>query len=293
MVRLGFLLGIAVALIFLAASVVFNWREVSQYNWEVNPVQLMISWAFYSVTLLLTILMWGLVMRDLTGFINIRTNIKYFCISTLGRHIPGSFWYAAGRAYLYEKEGISPAISSMAAVLEMCIAILSSVLVYAVFLPYLHVLDGNLRPELLVLVIIPAVLVMAKPSILEKATNVVLRRIRRPEIFLKVRYRSMFLWLGVNSIAWILAGGVLFTFVSAFHPLQIEAAPAMVAISAVSGLVGLLSFLAPAGFGLKEVAMAALLSAYLPFPVAVVVAVMYRLWLLICEVTWLAISLRI
>ena len=86
-------------------------------------------------------------------------------------------------------------------------------------------------------------------------------------------------------LQFLFAGSVLFLVAGAVARLPLSLYPTFVAIFTISWLAGYLTFLTPAGLGVQEVSMATLLSFYLLLPVAGIVAVVFRVCLMLAEGT--------
>ena len=59
------------------------------------------------------------------------------------------------------------------------------------------------------------------------------------------------------------------------------------------GVVSHVAIFLPGGLGIKELTMAALLSAVVPMPIAILVSVVARLWFSLNELIWLLLSSRL
>jgi len=98
----------------------------------------------------------------------------------------------------------------------------------------------------------------------------------------QVGFRDIVVWFSLYFVSWMNGGLILYWMVQAFYA---DLAPALLlpfcGFVALSGLVGICLSFIPGGLGLREVTLSALLSFYLPAPVAVGAAVAFRflLWL--------------
>jgi len=69
--------------------------------------------------------------------------------------------------------------------------------------------------------------------------------------------------------------------------------PAVAASFVASWVVGFLSLLTPSGLGVREAVQAGLLSLVVPWPVAVALAILSRIWLIAGEVTGAGLGLAL
>ncbi len=72
-------------------------------------------------------------MNHLAGKISYRKHFRYFCIANAAKRLPGTIWYIASRANLYQQEGIDIKITSMASALEYAFVTLSGIIGTLVF----------------------------------------------------------------------------------------------------------------------------------------------------------------
>jgi glycosyltransferase 2 family protein len=99
--------------------------------------------------------------------------------------------------------------------------------------------------------------------------------------------RKAALWWAAYGASWVLLGGSFALFVIAFAPERAEHYRQFAGTVAVSYLSGLILF-TPAGIGVRELGMFALLTPIITAPAAVVVAAASRLWFTAAELLPLA-----
>jgi hypothetical protein len=78
-------------------------------------------------------------------------------------------------------------------------------------------------------------------------------------------------------VPWIISGCAFYLFVTSFAPADLRLVPDMAAAVVLSGILGLISLFAPAGLGVREAVLTALLSVYFSLPVGVAIALAFRL----------------
>src|SRR3990167_935229 len=88
----------------------------------------------------------------------------------------------------------------------------------------------------------------------------------------------------------IFIGSALFFLIGTTGRSNFEMFPVVLGIFALSWLLGYVTLLAPGGLGVVELSLASLLSLYIPFTTAAVVAVTFRILLFLTEAIFLGIS---
>lgn len=278
---------------FFAYGILHNWHEIAQYEWRPDYASLLFSFVAYSVGLVFAIMCWDSVINRLGGNSSLSKNIKFYCYTNLAKRLPTPIWYVAARVYVYDREGIAKHVTSTAVLIETVVMIFSGILVYLVSLPFspnASPLAGNLW--VLLLLIFLAV-IMARPSWLGVGLNFLLTKLGRDKLSIVITPGDMLRWSALFSLAWILGGFLIYFLANGIYPLASTHLPAMINIWAMSGIAGQVALFMPAGAGVKEATLAYLLSHYMPLPVAIVISLLSRLWLMIIDFFWALVLSRL
>jgi glycosyltransferase 2 family protein len=121
-------------------------------------------------------------------------------------------------------------------------------------------------------------LLLVHPRLLAWGLGIAARILRRDVVRWRGRWRDGLLLLAFSVLAWTLYGAAFALFVHAIVGIALADLLPLTGVNALSFLVGYLVFLAPAGLGAREGAMALLLRPFAPPAVAAVVAILSRLW---------------
>jgi len=271
--------GLAVALLLLVVFlyrnrvVLWSYVRAADYGW------LAISFVWYTFDLGLAGLAWGWVMRGLTGEGDWRKHFVIYCVSNVGRRLPGTFWYVAGRAVLYQAQGISAEVVSLASGLEYILLTAAAILIVLAGLPF----DARFEPILIAPMMLG--LIVALGCIHPKFIRFTLR-LWRKDVPESLRYRETLIWVIWYIGVWAGGGVLLYSVVRAFYPLPLADLPFVISTWAAAGVAASVVFLTPSGFGVTELSLSLLLSAVLPVTLAVGLAVFLRLLVTFYELVW-------
>ncbi len=237
-------------------------------------------------------------MGRLAGMHSLRKNAKIYSYSILAKRLPGTYWYVAGRILLYEKEGVAKITTAAGAALELASTILSGLLMYFISLPfclnnYLTGLPTIWRSGYLGLLIGLLGIVFLRPSLASSALNRLTRYLGKQEVSVTFDVKDALTWLALYSLAWIVGGVVLYLLITSLQPFSWTTIPAAINMTVAAGLVGLVAFISPSGLGIKELTLAYLLSFYVPLPVAAVLALLFRLWVIVGDFFWAVLAVRL
>jgi len=282
------------AVSLLSYGIYRNWQELARYEWQVDYPRLALSFVAYSFALAGVLVGWNSIMGHLGSKVGFRRNTKVYCYSNLAKRLPTSIWLFASRAHLYEKEGTAKSVTSLGTLLEFCAIGFSGVLTFVAtssLFPSARLWD---RGVLFILAVLAApVLLVSRPNLLVRGLEFLLAKSHHEGLSLTLRSRDMMWWSLLYSIGWVLGGLFLYLLIGAFHPLPASRLPTVIAAWTLSGLVALLNFVLPIGVGVRELTLAYLLTCCLPFSVAIVISIASRIWLALCELFWVLISLRL
>jgi uncharacterized membrane protein YbhN (UPF0104 family) len=250
--------------------------------------------------------MWGWMLRDVGGTDpGTRASIQLLLAANLGRYVPGKIWQLAGLAVLARRRGL-PAVAAAGSSLLVQGFTLVATLVWALpILPFgigdalRGVTDvpgaagggaagagaaGGATSALVPLmgVLVGGLILASLPPVTHRGIRLLYRLGRQPVAEAPTPGWSFGTrWLGKNLVLWGIYGLAFALFV---HGLGFAVAilPTMAAFAA-SYLLGNLVVAAPAGLGVREVALASLLLPALG-AAAMPVAILARLWMTVLEV---------
>lgn len=289
--RVAGLVFAATALVFLAALVVRNLEQLRDHRWSVQPWLLVLSLLLNIASLAWGVRVWQVVLRSLATPTAYLPLARVWFVSGLGRYIPGKIWQFVGAAHLGGQMGMPAAVVVTSLAVHTGFFLLGALLIAIHFVP-----DGIGDLGGVAIDVIrwssPLLLLLCHPTVVGAG----LRLVRR---FTPGGIRwagSWFAGIGIvllSAVGWVLSGVAFYLFVRSLTPLPSDALVGLTGINALAFAAGYLVFIAPAGLGAKETALTALLTFYVPAPVAALLAVSARLWTIAAEVLPALVLLRL
>jgi uncharacterized membrane protein YbhN (UPF0104 family) len=272
----------------LAYGLTANWRELASYHWRIAVWPLVGAWALFAGTLALAIAAWRRILRALGANTTLWQDVRIYCTANLAHRLPTPVWFVAGRVLLAGDVGVPIAVTSMAVLYEWVVSFAAGVAVALLALPLVP--SRALLPWqrlLSVGVAVGCLAVVVQPRVLTSLAKWVARRLGRETLTVPaVGYREMGCWVLLWMGAWLLSGIMYFLLAKAVYPLGAHVLLPATMIWAASGVIGRVAAFVPGGMLLREFSMAVLLSAYMPLSVAVVVAVLARVWAALNDFLW-------
>ncbi|MFC4115471.1 lysylphosphatidylglycerol synthase domain-containing protein [Nonomuraea zeae] len=264
LVRYAFL---AVALGFGAWAVGRQWDAVVAGFARLSLPALAGSLAAVVAALLGAMLTWRTLLADLGSPLPLRPAAKVFFVGQLGKYIPGAVWPVLAQMEMGRDLGVPRSRSAAAFFLMMPIQLATGLLVSVVTL-------GWDRYGWLLL-FVPLLLVLLEPKVINAVIGYVLRRLKREPLERPLTRRGMLTALGWALAGW-LAYGVHLYFVAPQGGLVFA-----VGAFALSWCLGILTFVIPAGAGVREAAMVVVLAPQLDSGAAIAVALSSRIVIIV------------
>ncbi|UCG25239.1 MAG: flippase-like domain-containing protein [Chloroflexota bacterium] len=270
---------VLLSLAVIARVVIDNWDLLVRQEWTFAPVWLGYALLFFFIDLAISLFGWHLLVAQLTGFNSMRLNTKICLQSNLARRLPGSVWYVASRATLYQDVGVSKRKISMVSGLELVLFILSGILVTLITLPLWFSRLGTIGESIQIwwlLLVLPVALLLMHPGVLQR----IWRRIGEDDPSVNVKWSYVATWIGIYVGTWLFGGAVLYCVIRVFHELHVSNLIVITGMWSLAGAISLIGFLVFSNIGLRELSLVLLLSLVIPFPTAIIVALVVRLiWL--------------
>ena len=278
---------VGAAAVFLGLTIARNWGELRAFDWRVRWGQLAAS-----VVALAGVLAWGVVVwkRVLDRFehppVGIGALLRIWFASNLARYIPGKIWQFVGAAGLARAAGLSRVVILSSMVVHVGLSLLSAAAVSAMALA---TWDAVPVPAPLLWLLAAASLALVHPAVINAGLRLVPKALHDRVLRWNGSWPDGLGLLGLSVVSWVLYGLAFVLFLDALVDVPPSAVVPLTGVNALSFLAGYAFFLAPAGVGAREVAMAALLRPFAPVGVAAVVAVLSRLWTIAAEVAGAAV----
>lgn len=274
---------IIVIIAYLSKKLYLSWSEIPFETISFNYKFLILSFVGLFFSFLCALTSWQIILFSLGAKIGFKKSWWVITGSYLAKYIPGHVWSIGGRMYLCKKEGISEKISGAGMLLEMISLLLAALLASLLYIPSI-ISKGFSSWMLVLLSFIPISLIMLFTPLLNIILKLTARYVFKKEISLEIKKS----WLGLNLLIYVInvvvQGVAFFLLILSIFPLPVGNLPAVIGLYNGAWAAGFLSFITPGGLGVREGAVALLLKSYMPFPMAIIIAGISRLWVMIFEI---------
>lgn len=273
------------SLSFLGYALYVNRQLIQESDVHFNGWNIALAFLIYPAGYAPLVVAWVATMRSLDAPLDFWTHTRLYSLSNLPKRIPGPMWYIGSRTMLYKVQGVPHAKTLIGTALETVGLILSGLVTYLAFV-MLSPLSADRR------LVIPGIVAVLLVGLFVWRISWVDRLIRRlaarsgGEWNLALTRRQLVILIGGYTVAWIGGGVVLYVLGCGVVTLSLDQVPFFVGSWAAAGVVSVIAQFVVGNMGLRELALATLLSAALPLPVAILISILFRLLLMTGEFLW-------
>ena len=284
--RVGFLV---LALVLLALALRDQGPEALDAAREIGLGSALASLVAVLAGLLASALVWRALLADLGTPLGTAAALHVFFLGQLGKYVPGSVFAVAAQMELGRVHGAPRSRVGTASLLFMGVLVAAGLLSAAVVLPLTS--PQALRSYAWVLLVLPVGLALLAPPVLTRLVGLLLRLLRRAPLDRPLSARGVGAALGWAFVMWAAYGVHLWLLV---RPQDTAPGPDLLLLStgayALAWTAGFLVVVAPAGAGVREVALVAALAPVLDRAGALAVAVLSRVLMTLGDLVWGAVG---
>lgn len=266
---------------FLVYLLVKNWNSLAGHDWRFN------IWIFVLSAVVLWLAIAGSVFTY-ARLLNLLSSkripywqvYRLFNITNIGRYIPGRFWSIVGFVYYSGEYGINPKKAAVATVIN---EIASKTAALIVGLLYFLFSDTYSQFLPLIFGVLVIDFVIIYPPVLNKVANIILRLMKKHPVEINIRYADILKICSMYVIVWLIHSLAFYilvvsiTRIAPVNPLQFAA------ILPLCWIIGYLVIFAPGGIGVREAMLVVTLGQFMPKEIALLIAVIQRIWFTLIE----------
>jgi uncharacterized membrane protein YbhN (UPF0104 family) len=271
LVRAAFLIVVLVLLgLALYGQAGTLWQQVQRLSWPV----VLLAFAFGLLGLFFNLMVWRELLADLGSRLSIPEAWRIYFIGGLSKYVPGSIWPMLAQAELGADRGIPRSRSALSVVLSYSVMTCLGLVVGAITLPFAHA--GSVAQYFWILLLIPVGVAALSPPVLNRLLRLVLRVARQPRGLASVSYQGLARTIGWAMGAWLANGLMIYVLVRHLSGARQGTLLVSIAAYGLSWSIGFLAVFAPAGAGVREAVMVAVLHTQTTTAIALTVALVSR-----------------
>ena len=269
---------------FLGKYFLKNYYELSQYQLSINYRYLLIPILCFSGTAFLQPFIWKRILYFLKANLSYKDALEIYSFSSLTRFIPGRIWPFLGRIYLTRDKHISKNIILTSHGIELILMVLSGIIIFLFSLPF-GINVSQIKKIIWLITLIPILSILLYPPVLQSIINISSKVFHFDNFniglnFLNIAEAILLFWA-----YWLFNGIAIFFLIRTLLFITPNLLPVIIGAFAISLVGGILSFLTPAGLGVREGVLSFLLSFYMPLSIAIFVSLLARICMVLTELT--------
>jgi uncharacterized membrane protein YbhN (UPF0104 family) len=282
-VRRALVSGLLVALMVVAFgwALAGKWSEIIAHLRDQNPFVVLASLLVALLGVYLSFLLWRGTLMTLGSALPVRASSRVFFVTQLGKYLPGAVWPVLAQMRMGRELGVPKQRMGLAFLLTLGLSTLVGVLVGVAALPALLRAEGNV--VLLGLLVLPLLVLLLVPRVLNWLLGTALRVLRRPGLERPLAGRDVVRGVGAALVFWLVYGGHVWVLAVGMGADPLEALPVAIGGFAIAFSLGPLLVVLPAGAGVREAVLVVLLSGVLTTSEATAVALTSRGVLMACD----------
>lgn len=262
------------ALVACALALADQWPSISSRLHRIGPDPVVGALALAGVANISAMMSWRAILVDLGSPLPRRAAARIFFLSSIGKYLPGSVWPYMAQMEMGRKYDIPRPRSAAASILAVLVSLTIGLLIAAATIPWTSA--SAMRTYWPVFLAVPVLLAALHPAVIERLVGFALRVLKRPPLDQRVSWSGLAVSSAWTVLTWVAYGFQVWILCDAVAKLGPRAPIECIGAYALAWCAGFLVVIAPAGAGIREVALTASLSAIMPAPAALTVALVSR-----------------
>lgn len=272
----------ALAVLVVAAvayAVARNWAEVSRDVRRIDAGSLLLAFGLVCLAPVFTVLGWRVLLADLGSPLHLAPAGGIFFVGQLGKYLPGSVWSIVAQAEMGARLQIPRRRSAVVGLITVGMALVSALVVGLPAVPQLLGRDEGRGARWTLLAVVPLLVVMLWPRLLNAVIALGLRLLRREPLEHSLSGRAVLTAGGCFIAAWVSSGASAWVLTRAVGMSSVSG-PRLALVAgcgfALASAVAMLSVVVPAGVGVREGVLVLLLAPVTSTSAATAVVVLAR-----------------
>lgn len=270
---------------FLVLNIVGNWGQIV-LNWHnFQSIYVFFAFLFLLIVYPEAAFSWYILLAKMGVKCKLRNVLYVWIVANTSRYIPGTVWQFIGRIGLAERIArVSKKDSGISLLWEIFFGLAGASLISLLSFPVWNLVKVE---YIWIIVLAPLILLGFHPSVLTRIIRLIAYALKRDlgTFSFSLGFLDSLLMTFLSMSNFILNGIAIFLLLKAINiSMRLEMIAVLSAFYALSWIIGYISVFAPGGIGVTEISLAYLLSGFMPFSSASLVALFYRFLLTMAEI---------
>lgn len=277
--RIGLLVSLAV-LIVVGFTLIKEWESLKNFPWSINIFNVLISLICYATQLAIMFYIWHLIIKTISNQSELMVNLNAFFLSAIAKRIPTPLPFVGVRFDAYKNNQGKSKVVIVGSVLEIITLITAGLVITILFVIIKNI--GLTNSLWLIWLIALIIVVVFTPWVFTKIYSQLVIKIDNKFLLNPPRNKEIYLWIFLSFISYIINGLMIFFAISGITNLQVLLTDVIIPASIYYLLTYVTMYLF-GGFGIKEIVFGLMLNKIILFPVAVLISIVIRLFMILVE----------
>ncbi len=270
-VRVGFLAVVLVLFAFaLDRQAGTLWHEAQRLS---VPV-IVLAFVLCLCGLIGSLMVWREMLADLGSRLSFPDAWRIMFIGQLGKYVPGSIWPVLAQSELGADHGVPRSRSALSVLLSYAVMTCSGAVVAMVTLPFATA--SSVAQYFWIIFLVPVAIVLLSPPVLNRLLRLTLRLSRQPALEQGVSFKGLGRTMVWAVAGWTFNGAMIYVMMRQLAGHQQGTLLVSIGAYSLSWVIGFVAVFAPAGVGVREAVMVAVLSTLTTPATALTVALVSR-----------------
>lgn len=270
-VRFGFL---AVVLALFGAALADQFGTLRQELQKLSAPIVLLVFLFSLCGLFCSLMVWREMLANLGSRLPVPHAWRIMFIGQLGKYVPGSIWPVLAQSELGADRGIPRSRSAMSVLLSYAVMTCSGAVVAAVTLPFATA--GSVAQYFWVLFVTPVAIAVLSPPVLNRLLRLVLRLTHQSPMQQGVSVKGLARPMAWAMAGWACNGAMIYLLLRQLAGDRQGTLLVSIGAYSLSWVAGFLAVFAPAGAGIREAVMVAVLHTQTTGAIALTIALLIR-----------------
>jgi uncharacterized membrane protein YbhN (UPF0104 family) len=252
MVRYGF---VVLVVGYGGYAVSKQWTGIHHAVVRIGLPMSLAALVFVLAALFTSMLSWRALLTGLGSPLPVPVAARIFFVGQLGKYLPGSVWPVLAQMEIASAHKVPRQRTAVASVLTMLVSLLAGLIIAIIALPF----SGGSTPYEWAFIAAPFLLACLYPKVLNWGFSRLLQLAKRPPLDHPLGGRAIAISLGWSFVCWICYGFQIWVLAIRVGAPAGKALPLAIGAFAFAWCAGFLVVLAPAGAGVRDVVMIAIL----------------------------------
>lgn len=241
------------------------------------------------LAVLAMLMSWAASVRDVAPTLTLRDLARIYFVGQMGKYVPGSVWPVLTQSMLARRRGAAPSAVAAGSLLNLSLTVTVSLLVGAALLPFAPSSAVH-QLQWVPFVVVPMV-VLLHPALLNRLLPLAAKLLRRELVDFRVSGRTITVSAAWAMLGCLLFGAHLFVLVASLSQSGARELALTTCAYNLAAAAGVLVIAVPAGAGVREAVLTAVLAPVLDVSTALAVALVSRAALVVIDLVLGAVQL--